>query len=65
MARVLLQCARISKDFCEYLIIKEINVIKLIFQLLCSKDQNIYTTGCELVSQLIKYCRERKKEKIL
>ena len=65
MSRITLQSIRQSKEFADYLLFQEKNTVKLIMLSLASSDPVVFGTTTQIVSQLIKCSKEKKKEKVL
>lgn len=63
--RIVLQAIRQSKEFTENLLSKPNPILKYIFNTLSNSDPIIYGTTCLIVSHLLKFTREKKREKIL
>jgi len=63
--RITLQAIRQSKEFTDNILFQEKNIVKYIFLTLASQDPIVYATACQIISYLIKYSKEKKKEKVL
>jgi fused-like protein len=62
--RILLQSIRQSKEFIDR-IVNEKQLMKLIFGTLTSTEPLIYSTCCIIIAHLLKYFKEKKKEKVI
>lgn len=65
VCRITLQAIRQSKEFTEYLLFQEKNVLKHVLLAVGSGDQVVFATACQILSQLGRFCREKKREKQL
>lgn len=63
--RITLQAIRQSKDFADYILFQEKNIIKYIFLTIASNDPVVFGTTSQIISQLIKCSKEKKREKVL
>lgn len=65
VSRITLQAIRQSKEFADYLLFQEKSTVKLLLVSLSSTDPVVFGTASQILSQLIKCCKEKKKEKVL
>ena len=65
VSRITLQAIRQSKEFTEYVLFQEKTLAKELLSSLTSSDQVVFGTAAQIAAQLIRYAREKRKEKHL